>query len=130
MKEIARILEEVKEEDRKEKVRKQEYIAKKTQERNEKIRKEKERQEQIAKKRKCEERYELLKWVTNYIQENGQKWEQERMDRIENEKKIWADWEKKQRFAKIEKIRARIEQEKQEKIAKLDKKREKKHQNI
>ena len=68
----------------------------------EKVEKKEERKE---KQRKLQEKWEMLRWITTYLEKNIERWEKEREERKgENEKKI-ADWEKKSRFEKIRKIR-------------------------
>ena len=44
----------------------------------EKYKKEEEKKQRIEKQRKVQQHWEMLKWVTNYINENQDNWEQQR----------------------------------------------------
>ena len=72
---------------------------------------EEDKKERNEKKRKLEEKWALLRWITNYIETNNEKWEKGRKERQEKGKNEVLEWERKTRFEKVaalkEKERAR-----------------------
>ena len=78
-----------------------------------------EKRERLKVRRKLEERWEMIRWLTKYIEGNQESWEIERREReIENRRKL-EQWEKAARFQKIEILRerdkkTRVEKEKGE----------------
>ena len=63
---------------------------------------------------KVKERWAMMRWVTEFIEENSEKWEKERNIRLEKERKELLDWEKSSRFEKIKKLKEKWSKEKQE----------------
>ena len=69
------------------------------------LRQEHERSERKAKKRMLEERWSMVRWITEYIDTNTQRWEEERKSRVETEKESAERWKKMERLEKIRIIR-------------------------
>ena len=67
----------------------------------EKDRKEQERKELIEKKNLLHQHWEMLRWVTKYIDENSEKWEREKVERENEVNKQLNDWDRKRRKEKI-----------------------------
>ena len=67
-----------------------------------------EREERKERKRKLEERWSLLRWVTEYIEENQERWEKDAAERKEEEKLRLRIWEKNSRLEKIRIIKERM----------------------
>ena len=76
------------------------------------------KRERMEIKRKMEERWGMLRWISNYIDKNQESWERER--EIEKRNKV-SNWKKLKRFQKISTIR---EREKEKKNLKKNKNRE------
>ena len=75
----------------------------------EKYRKEEEKKQQIEKQRRIQQHWEMLKWVTNYINENQDNWEQQRkQQQLEIEMEL-QQWDKLKRLEKIEKLKEKWE---------------------
>ena len=72
----------------------------------------------------------MFRWVTQFLNENQEKWEQERKEREEKIKEEIKEWEKAKRFEKIERIKRLWRNVKQmgEK-QKLEKDKENQHDN-
>ena len=71
----------------------------------EKLRKVEEKNPKIEKQQRLLKKKEMLLWVTKYLEENIERWEKERVKRIEDEKRTIRDWEKLTRGAKIKKLK-------------------------
>ena len=56
-----------------------------------------------------ESRFEMVKWIHNFIAENSKVWEEERLKRIENRRAKIEEWEKKSRFEKIALLKKKFE---------------------
>ena len=69
------------------------------------LRQEQERQDKKVKKKMLEERWEMTKWLTQYIDQNTEKWTRQKKEREENEKKWLQDWARMTRMEKIQPIR-------------------------
>ena len=76
-----------------------------TEEENLRKRKSKEKEDKekrLEKKRKLEESWKLMRWITDYIEQNGDKWKTEENDLIEEEKNPVSSWNKMQKEQKID----------------------------
>ena len=71
----------------------------------------KEEEKRIRKERKImlEKKWEMVRWLSNYIEENTEIWEAEGIIRREKEKSDLQQWEKMKRFEKIEILKKRFE---------------------
>ena len=67
------------------------------------------KRKRIDKKKKMESRFEMVKWIHNFIAENSKVWEEERLKRIENRRAKIEEWEKKSRFEKIAVLKKKFE---------------------
>ena len=67
--------------------------------------------ERKQRKKMLEERWAMTRWITNYIDENTERWKKEKLERKENEKRTAQEWAKMERLEKI-----RVIQEKCKKI--------------
>ena len=117
--------EDLKERERKEAARRKKFVEEKRQKENEKIEKEKEKQEKIRKKKKLEQHWELIRWLTSFIEEKREDWEC--LDALK-EAEIEHE-EKTERWGKLEKDEKVIELQEElvpdeEKIEKAKRKRE------
>ena len=91
---IEKEVERIKEEE--ERKRKDEEMRK-----NEDKKKRETKESRMRKKKQLEERWGMLRWVTNYLDENKERWEKEREKRMKEEERRLAEWDKMARFAKI-----------------------------
>ena len=83
--------------------------------RQEKLRLYREEKERLAKKKDLlQTRYQMLRWVTSYIDKNSQDWEKSRIARIEKEKKVLEEWDRLARQEKLDEIMLVREAEKAE----------------
>jgi hypothetical protein len=98
---LARVKQEEEKRKEKEMKRTQEYLARI----KEKRKNAEEKMARIEKKAKLEESWNMLRWVTRYIEENQESWEKEMEDRQELGKEKMKEWEKLSRLEKIKKIR-------------------------
>ena len=71
--------------------------------RKEKIR----RKERFQKQKRLQEAWNNIRWITEYISENQDRWEIERLERDEETRRKRLEWEKADRFKKIEFLRER-----------------------
>ena len=55
--------------------------------------------------KRLKQKWAMLRWITEFIIENNEEWEEERKERIEKERKKVLEWEKLTRFEKIKRIR-------------------------
>ena len=113
---IEKILEETKEETKKREEENRLRKVKLDKEWREKVaqkmKKENERLEQIEKKKLLEQKWEMMKWVTNFINTHQDQWEKEK---IEHERKVYKeleDWNKMKRLEKIEILKKKWKKEK------------------
>ena len=117
--EINRIVEKIRiDEEKIEKERKErtEQIKKEKEKRKaEKLRKESLKKERIEKAKVLGKRWEMLRWLTNFLKENKEKWEVEKKEREEENRKILDDWERAKRFEKIRKLKERWDRKDHEK---------------
>ena len=95
-----RIEEEMAEKEKKEKLEKIEKEREKR--KKEKLSKELEKVERKKKAEMLGKRWEMLRWLTEFLKENQDKWELERLDREKEHRKKLETWEKAKRFEKIE----------------------------
>ena len=65
------------------------------------LKRQEDRRIQIENKKKKAERWEMAKWVHQFIKENTNKWEKEKIERLEERRKTLETWEKKSRLEKI-----------------------------
>ena len=68
--------------------------------------------------KKKEEKWEMIRWLNKFIEENKDNWKREKQKRDEEKEMTVYKWEKRRRFEKIEEIKKRRENAK--KIPKLD----------
>ena len=52
-----------------------------------------------------QKRWEMMKWVIPYIDENMDRWEKERLERDRNSREKMMDWKRKSRHEKIREFR-------------------------
>ena len=105
---IKEILDELRENKEKEKVIREKEIERREQQHREKISREQKRKEKIEKQRQLQERWALLRWTTEFINENSDKWEQEKKIREQEREQVIRDWEKRTRHEKIRLLREKF----------------------
>ena len=66
----------------------------------------------MEKQKLLTEKWVLYRWITEYIDENNERWDRERTDRKETEEKRIAEWEKKNRFEKIRELKRKLREKK------------------
>ena len=66
----------------------------------------------MEKQKLLTEKWALYRWITEYIDENNERWDRERTDRKETEEKRIAEWEKKNRFEKIRELKRKLREKK------------------
>ena len=74
------------------------------------LRKDQEVKSRKLKKRPIEERWAMTRWLTQYIDENSERWHKERQEREGNETRRAEEWRKMNRFEKIRIIREKMEE--------------------
>ena len=95
-------------------------------ERKEKLRKEKDTKEKlIEKQEKLKQYWSMHRWITGYIADNQEQWENLRKEQTEQARKENEEWNKLTRFKKIEKLKrkfvmSRSEPEKQDSNTELE----------
>ena len=109
LKEIKNVVEEIREEEKQAERQRKDRVEKiekeKVKKKAEKLRKEAQRKEKIEKAKLLGKRWEMLRWLTEFLKENQEKWEIEKKAReLENSKKL-EEWEKAKRFEKIKKLK-------------------------
>ena len=82
--------------------------------RKKRLQKEREKKERLEKIEKVKERWALMRWITEFIEENSENWEKERNIRLEKERKELLEWERSNRFEKIRKLKEKWSKERQE----------------
>ena len=90
--------------------RRDELLRQKKMKQEEILRKKQESRERKEKKRMLEERWAMIRWLTAYLDQNQERWNQERIERDKNEKQRAADWHKMRRFEKIRVIKEKQEE--------------------
>ena len=93
--------EERKEKEEKDRERRKKITREKEKEENKLLIREAERAERKEKKRVLERKWEMMRWVTEFLSETDEKWRRERKEREEENGRKLADWEKKSRLEKI-----------------------------
>ena len=68
----------------------------------------KEREEKLRKEVEIEEKRALLRWTTEYIEKNSERWEKEALVREQEQKRKLQEWEKKSRFEKIHFLKEKL----------------------
>ena len=68
----------------------------------------KEREEKLLKEVEIREKRLLLRWTTEYIEKNSERWEKEALVREQEQKRKLQDWEKKNRFEKIHFLKEKL----------------------
>ena len=80
------------------------------------LREAQEKKDKKIKKRMLEDRWEMAKWITKYIDENQDRWAEEKKEREKSNKNWMEDWARLARFEKIRNIRERKEKEMRPKL--------------
>ena len=70
------------------------------------------KEKRLEKQRLLTERWALYRWVTEYIDENTERWEKEKIIRKESEEKRIAEWDKRNRFEKIRELKRKLGEKK------------------
>ena len=116
---IEEILEKIKLEEEKRKEariveeKRREKLIKEKKLKQEKMRRqEQEKRERLRVKTLLESRWEMARWITNYISENEETWRKEKLEREKNHQNWLMSWAKKSRFDKIREIREKSEEPK------------------
>ena len=116
---IEELLEEIEKEKEKIKMEKKEQEKKSLEIWRRKIKeKDKKEQEKKEKMRKCEalnKHWEMMKWITQFIDENKEKWEEEQIEKEMVAMQEIYEWEKASRLEKIEKIKNKEKEKLQQK---------------
>ena len=104
---IKRLIQELREEEEKhEEEKREEKLLKEWRKKIEaKTRRENERKTQLEKQKLLHQRWEMMKWVTEFIKTNQDKWEKERLEKQKEIEKELEDWNRSKRFEKIEKLK-------------------------
>ena len=64
-----------------------------------KMKKENEKKVRLEKAKILGQRWAMAKWITQFIKENQEKWDLEKMEKEKIERKYLEEWEKTRRFA-------------------------------
>ena len=67
-----------------------------------------EKQERKEKKKQLEEKWEMLRWVTTYLEKNQARWEREKEERRMEQKETLAAWEKRGRLDKLSILKEKL----------------------
>ena len=59
-------------------------------------------------------RWEMLRWLTSFLQENQEAWEESRIEREKENEKSLNDWEKTKRFEKIKILKEKFSRRSEE----------------
>ena len=111
MEKIKKLLQETREQD--EKTKQEEIVRKEMEEKTRKVKLQRQEQQRrylaekerlLKKKKTLEERYQMLRWVTSYIDKNKSDWEKRKIVRIEKEKKVLEEWDRLARQEKMDEI--------------------------
>ena len=115
---IEETIEKIKEEEKKQTEEKKRLDEKLLKEWRKKVRdkekKEIEKQNRLRKQETASQRWSMLRWITNFISENSDRWEE-----IQEEKELIAcqelyEWDKKKRLEKIDKIKQEMREKKED----------------
>ena len=103
-----------------EKERKRKLLKEKEKADNRKLIKEVEKMERKYKKKILEEKWEMMKWLSLYIEDNTERWRrEEKIRKIEREEKI-SNWDRSSRLEKIEKLKEKMRRDPLEEETKKD----------
>ena len=80
---------------------------------------EQEKRERKQKKKLMEDRWAMARWISQYIDENCDRWKIERDQRKETEKERAERWKKMERLEKIKVIKEKMEEDKANKTLKV-----------
>ena len=80
-------------------------LAEKKHKQEEILRKNMEKKERMLKKKKLEERWAMTRWISEYIDQNTERWKTEKQQRMKTEAERAEDWKKMKRFEKIEMLK-------------------------
>ena len=134
---IEEALEKIKEEKELEKIsmerekeRRRKYVEEKKIKENERIIKEKQKTEKLKKKKQLEQKWEMVRWLTRFIDENKGKWEElrELKEGIEKERIAKEKWDSMNILEKRRQIRLEVEEKRETSMtreAKIEKAKEK-----
>ena len=61
------------------------------------LRKNMEKKERMLKKKKLEERWDMTRWISEYIDQNTERWKTEKQQRMKTEAERAEDWKKMKR---------------------------------
>ena len=109
------------EQERREQERRQQYIIEKKYKENERIEQEKEKRNKIQKKKLLEKHWEMLRWLSAFIEENKETWEEIEIAKIMEKEEI----EKREKWTNLttsekkEEICKEVKREKFKKVAEL-----------
>ena len=81
----------------------------------EKLNREQQRKEKIAKAENLQRRWAMYRWLTEYIDENSEKWEEQWMIREQEKHEEMERWEKLTRMEKIAKLKLKWAKKRDEK---------------
>ena len=70
-------------------------------ERRENTRKETIKRQRLEKQRVLEKKWEMLRWITTFIDENQEKWLKEGRERMDKREQELGEWDRTSRFNKI-----------------------------
>jgi hypothetical protein len=85
--------------------RRNDLLAERKQKQEEILRKEQEKKDRKIKQNTLYKRWEMMRWVTKYIDENSEKWEREKEKRDQNNQQRLQEWARLSRFEKIPQIK-------------------------
>ena len=112
---IDKVLEELREDERKqkeEKKRREELLLKEWRKKVErKTKKENEKKELLEKQKLLSQRWGMIKWVTEFIKANQETWETQRKEKEKELEKELEAWNKSKRFEKIQKLKEKWRKE-------------------
>ena len=74
------------------------------------LRQNQEKRERQEKKKKLQERWAMARWITQYIDENEERWKKEKEERSKTESERAEEWKKLERFEKIRLIKEKAEE--------------------
>ena len=77
-----------------------------------KLKKEHDRKTRIEKAKLLGDRWAMLRWISNFIKENEEKWTKERIEKEEIERKELNEWNKAKRLEKVALLKKKWTEEK------------------
>ena len=99
-------LKETEENHRREMQRRKETLEKEKKKKLEQqLKKEHEKKNRLEKQKILGERWAMLRWITQYIKENQDKWAEEKLEREKKDRKELEEWLRMKRFEKITKLK-------------------------